>query len=234
MSGWKAKRFWKTATVEESGAGFAILLDGRKVRTPPKTELIVPSMGLAQEIAAEWDAQEEEVNPTLMPFTKSANSAIDKVAVQFREVADRLAEYGGTDLLCYRATGPQELVDRQARLWDPVLDWAETHLGARLVVGAGVIYVPQDEEATRNLRALVHEMTPFQLAAFHDLVGMSGSLLLGFAAVHGLYPIETIWDLSRLDEIWQEEQWGMDEEATELAGKKRIEFLHAEKFYRLA
>lgn len=113
MSAWKAKRFWKEATAEACDGGFTVRLDGRVVKTPAKTLLVVPTLAMAQAIAAEWDAQQGLVKPDTMPHTRTANSALDKVAPQFDQVADMMAAYGGTDLLCYRATGPQELIDRQ-------------------------------------------------------------------------------------------------------------------------
>ena len=116
MSEWKQKRFWKEVSVEDDGAGFAVALDGRRVKTPAKTALVVPTRALAEAIAAEWDAQDEQIDPLSMPYTRSANAAIDKVAVQFAEVADMLAEYGDSDLLCYRAESPEGLVQRQSRI----------------------------------------------------------------------------------------------------------------------
>lgn len=234
MSGWAKKRFWKEATVAEEDGGFSIRLDGRAVKTPAKAPLVVPTRAMAEAIAAEWQAQEEQIDPLTMPVTRSANAAIDKVAIQHAEVADMIAEYGGTDLLCYRAEQPQELVARQAEAWDPILNWATETLKARLRPVSGIMHEPQDEAAIVSLRRQVHAMSNFQLAAFHDLVGLSGSLVLGFAAVHGQSPIEDLWDLSRLDENWQEEQWGVDEEASELAEKKKTAFLHADRFFRMS
>lgn len=233
MSIMKPKRFWKEAAVAEVEGGFRVELDGRPVRTPAKTQVILPTKGLAGAIAAEWDAQEGEVDPAKMPFTRTANSALDKVATQQAEVADMLAEYGGTDLLCYRATSPQELISRQAAAWDPMLDWAEAELGARLAIGSGVMHVAQDQAALDILAARVHEMNNFKLAGFHDLVGISGSLVLAFAAAFNQQEIDAIWALSRIDETWQEEQWGVDEEAVEQAAVKKSEFLHAKRFFDL-
>jgi chaperone required for assembly of F1-ATPase len=125
-------------------------------------------------------------------------------------------------------------VQRQAEKWDPMLEWAEASFGARLEPRTGVIHAAQDAQAIEKLTAEVHALTPFQLAAFHDLVSLSGSLVLGLAAAKGQASVDEIWALSRLDETWQEEQWGEDEEATELAERKRGEFNFAEKFYRLA
>ncbi|WP_146346060.1 ATP12 family chaperone protein [Phaeobacter marinintestinus] len=235
MTEWKQKRFWKTVSVEEADDGYTVALDGRLVKTPAKAALVVPSRGMADSIAGEWDAQTEKgVDPGSMPMTRSANAAIDKVAVQHAEVADMLAAYGDCDLLCYRADSPQALVRRQADLWDPALDWAADTLGVRLTVQTGLMHKPQDAEGQQHLAAQVHALSPFQLAAFHDLVSLSGSLVLGFATARGWRDAESIWALSRVDETWQEEQWGADDEAQAVAERKRQEFLHAKRFFDLA
>ncbi len=235
MTEWKQKRFWKTVSVEEADDGYTVALDGRLVKTPAKAALVVPSRGMADSIAGEWDAQTEKgVDPGSMPMTRSANAAIDKVAVQHAEVADMLAAYGDCDLLCYRADSPQALVQRQADLWDPALDWAAETLGVRLTVQTGLMHKPQDAEGQQHLAAQVHALSPFQLAAFHDLVSLSGSLVLGFATAKGWRDAESIWALSRVDETWQEEQWGADDEAQAVAERKRQEFLHAKRFFDLA
>ena len=234
MSGWNsAKRFWKTAEVRETETGFAVELDGRALKTPAKTLVELPNRAMAEAIAQEWDAQGEEVDPMTMPVTRSANSALDKVALQHAEVADMLAEYGGTDLLCYRADSPAELVQRQAEAWDPLLDWAADTYGARLKPVSGVMFAEQDEAALSKLRKEVHGFDNFELAAFHDLVGLSGSLIIGFAAVSDFAPIDALWALSRLDETWQEEQWGVDEDAAAEAEVKKTAFKNAHFFYCL-
>jgi chaperone required for assembly of F1-ATPase len=234
MSDWKPKRFWTQSAVTEADGGFAVELDGRPVKTPAKAGLIVPTQAMAQAIAAEWDAQEKEVDPTTMPFTRSANAAIDKVQHQHAEVADMLADYGDSDLLCYRATHPQELQQRQAEQWDPALDWAASTLAARLLPVAGVLHKPQDASALQGLRQRVHDFNDFQLAAFHDLVSLSGSLILGFAASADWRKAEDIWEISRLDELWQIEQWGHDDEAHAASEVKRAAFLHAKRFFDLS
>ncbi len=234
MSEWKQKRFWREVSVTQSDLGYEVRLDGRAVKTPAKSPLVLPTRALADHIAAEWDAQVETVDPTTMPATRAANSALDKVTAQRAEVADMLADYGDSDLLCYRADAPRELADRQAAAWDPVLDWAAETLGARLQPRTGVMHAPQDPQALKTLSDHVHAMDVFRLAAFHDLVGISGSLILGFAAAQGWRDADTIWSLSRVDELWQEEQWGPDEEAQATADFKRAEFLNAKKFYDLA
>jgi len=234
MSDWKPKRFWTESAVVETDGGYTVELDGRRVKTPAKAALVLPTHAMAREVSAEWDAQEKEVDPTSMPFTRSANAAIDKVRHQHAEVADMLADYGDSDLLCYRATHPQALQQRQADQWDPALDWAADALAARLLPVAGVLHQPQPKAALNALRLRVHGYNEFQLAAFHYLVSLSGSLVLGFAAAQNWRGAEEIWQLSRLDELWQIEQWGHDDEAHAVAETKKAAFLHAKRFFDIS
>ena len=231
MSEWKNKRFWTDADVAPVDAGFEVHLDGRQVKTPLKNVLCVPSRPLAEAIADEWRAQSDEIDPLSMPATRYANAAIEKVALQRADVADMLASYGETDLLCYRALQPDELIARQAAAWDPMLDWADQTFSARLNVGNGVMFVEQDPAALANLSAAVHALSVFEVAALHDLVCISGSLILGLAAARGSYPLDTLWTRSRIDEEWQIEQWGRDEEADALMETKCLAFENAAQFF---
>lgn len=233
MSTWAPRRFWTAATAVPVEGGYAVHLDGRPVRTPLKAPLVVPTLGLAEAIAAEWQAQDKTVDPETMPFTRTANSAIDKVATQFGAVADMLAEYGGSDLLCYRADGPEDLVALEKRNWDPLLDWARDELDAKLQATAGVMHVTQPAQSLDRLRSLVHALGPFQLAAFHDLVAITGSLVLALAVARRRISVEEAWTLSRLDEDWQIALWGEDEEAAEVAARKRAALLQANRFFEL-
>lgn len=233
MSSWRAKRFWTKAGVAEVDGGYTIELDGRPVRTPAKAPFVLPTRAVAEAVAAEWDAQDETVRPETMPVTRTMNSAIDKVATQQVEVADMLAAYGETDLLCHRAATPVELVARQAEAWDPLLDWAAETLGARLVPVTGIIAVDQDAEALAALSRQVHALDVFRLAAFHDLVALTGSLVLGFAAMHAIRPPETLWALSQIDEDWQVEQWGSDEDAQANTMLKKQAFLDSVLIFSL-
>lgn len=230
MTEWKQKRFWTEASVTQQDGLFSVLLDGRAVKTPAKAALAVPTQAVAQMIAQEWGAQLETVDPTTMPATRMANAAIDKVRPQHDEVADLLAEYGGTDLLCYRADSPRELADRQAAAWDPALDWARDTLGVSLNTGQGVMHISQPEQDLREMSTRVHALSDFQLAAFHDLVSLSGSLVLAFATAAGWRSPDEIWRLSILDDLWQKEQWGDDEEAAAQAELKRQAFVFAARF----
>ncbi|UWQ21213.1 ATP12 family chaperone protein [Jannaschia sp. W003] len=233
MSEWKARRFWTAAGVERVEGGHAVRLDGRPVRSPLKSELVVPSEALAAGIAAEWQAQGEVIAPLTMPLTRAANAAMDKVAPQHGAVADELAGYGGSDLLCYRAEAPAALVERQAEAWDPMLDWAAERLGARLVVTRGVMPVAQPANAIEALRAQVHRYSAWELTALSEFVTLSGSLVLGLAAIEGARPAEAVWPLGRVDEEWQAEQWGADEEEAERVALKRAAFLQADRFLEL-
>ncbi|PRY76299.1 chaperone required for assembly of F1-ATPase [Yoonia maritima] len=233
MSDWKPKRFWKTATATECDGGFTVLLDERGVKTPAKAALTVPTLSMAEAIAAEWDAQIETVDPVTMPLTRGANAAIDKVRTQHAEVAALLSEYGDSDLLCYRAAGPDALIARQAEHWDPILDWAAESLDARLAVGEGVMHVAQNPNTLARLRAEVESFDEFSLAAAHDLISISGSLVLALAVTRKAITVDHAWMVSRIDEHWQIEQWGEDDEASALELTKRAAFMDAARFYEL-
>lgn len=235
MSEWRAKRFWKTAqAVPAAGGGFEVRLDGRSLRTPAKAALSLPTMALAEAVAAEWQAQGEAIVPASMPMTRTANSAIDKVRAQRAGVEAMLAEYADTDLTCYRAEAPEALVARQAAAWDPLLDWLAERHGARLLPVEGVIHRPQDPRALAALAAALVPLSDFQLAALHDLVTLPGSLVIGLAAAEAAFAPEDLWRRSRTDEDWQIEQWGSDAEAAALAAERRAAFLHAAAFHALA
>ena len=233
MTGWKRRRVWTQAAAVAVADGHGVTLDGRPLHTPAKAPLHVPTAALARAIAAEWQTQGDVVDPLTMPFTRSASAAIDRVGPQRAEVAAMVAAYGDSDLLCYRAQAPLALVERQAAAWDPLLDWAAVDLGARLQPVQGVMHRAQPPRALAALTARVQAMDHWQLTALHDLVVLSGSLVIGLAVIHDDTATERLWDLSRIDETWQEEQWGPDDEARDAAARKRSEFLHARRFNAL-
>ena len=229
MIGFKKKRFWTDVSVVPSQAGFVIQLDGRSVKTPERAELALPTQVAADLVAAEWDAQEGELKPENMPATRWANVAIDKVSVSPTPVVDMLAEYGSTDLLCYRATHPDELIARQAAVWDQPLAWVKDRFDAPLACTQGVMAVSQPNQSLQNLRNAVAELDPFALAAFHDLVQISGSLVLALMISEKATEARSAWDAARVDETWQIDQWGEDEEAAEFAQTKRDAFFLAQE-----
>ncbi len=233
MTEWKARRFWTAATVEPAEHGFAVLLDGRPVRTPAKTRLLLPTDVAARAVAAEWQAQDKVIDPRTMPVTRAANAALDKVTPQRDEVIGLLAAYGETDLICYRAPAPADLVARQAAAWDPLLDWASDRFGGRLVPVQGVIPASQPPRALAALRAPLDAMSPFQLTAMSDLIGLTGSLVLGLAAIERHLPCDDLWRLSRIDEDYQQELWGADEEASEQAAARCKAFHMAMDFFAM-
>ncbi|MFD1882142.1 ATP12 family chaperone protein [Paracoccus pacificus] len=229
---WSVKRFWKNARARaEDGGGWGIALDDRPLRTPGKQPLIVPGRALAEAIAQEWDDQRDEIRPTEMPLTRAANSAIEKVTPQRDGVAAMLAEYGGTDLLSYRGEG--ELAELQKAEWDPLLDWAEQDLGARLAVTQGIVPVAQDAGAMGRLRAELDDKDPWQLTGLHDLVTLPGSLILGLAVDKGRISGAEAHRLSRLDEEWQAARWGRDAEADAAAENRLRDILASERFLAL-
>jgi chaperone required for assembly of F1-ATPase len=227
MTGWARKRFWQEATVTQTEDGFTVCLDGRPIRTPAGRALMLPARAFAAMVAAEWAAQDGVINPETMPATRSANLAIDKIGDQFDPVVDTIAAYGGSDLLCYRAVAPQALIERQCRAWDPLLEWAAQRFDAPLVVTQGVMPVAQPPESLVRLRNAVAAQGMFEICALHDLVALSGSLVVGLAVAEEVEKPEALWELSRIDEDWQVEQWGEDEEAQATAAWRRAGFLHA-------
>ena len=232
MSFLKKKRFWTDVVVMGSTGGFVIHLDGRVVKTPAKHDLNVPTRAAAELIAVEWDAVEDTLDLSKMPATQWANVAIDRVGEKHADVVEMLAAYGGTDLLCYRATHPDALIERQAAVWDGPLEWAKQRFNAPLLTTQGVIPVDQPTQSVANLRADVAKMEPFTLSAFHDLVNISGSLVMSLAVFHGQMSSESAWDAAQVDEIWQKEIWGEDEEATAATEQKRQSYIFAVKLLK--
>jgi len=234
VSEWALKRFWQAVEVIPSNDGFTVTLDGRNVRTPGKALLAVPTEEMARHIASEWEAQTDRVDPRTMPWTRSANSAIDKLSVQRAEVEDHLIGYAGTDLVCYRAVSPNELVERQAAAWDPILQNVDKSFGVRLLTTSGVMPVTQEPETIDVLRNVMSTMSDFAITGFHDIVTLSGSYLIAVSVAQKAVESHAAWGLSRIDEDWQVEQWGHDEDSDAQVEIKREAFLHAVRFFTCA
>ena len=203
-------------------------------KTHAKKEMLLPTKALAKKIALEWDKQVDEINPNSMPFTKSANAALDKVIEQFEEVSSLVSDYGDTDLLYYRADSPAELKIRQQSSWDPIIDWAEKNFEVKINCGTGILYIPQDRELVYKLSKEISELSSFQLTALYDIVSITGSLILGLATINGRLSAEDAFNLSRIDELWQIEQWGVDEEAQAVSDLKYDAIMHAQEFFILS
>ena len=229
------KRFYREASIGESPDGFAVLLDGKPVKTPAKRLLAFPSRALAEAVAAEWAGQGETIDPAAMPLTKLANVALDRVADEPEAVADEIAKYAGTDLVCYRAGDPVGLAAAQKAAWDPFLEWARNELGARFVGTEGVQHVAQSPEALAAVRAELAKFTsPLGLAALASATALSGSALIALALACGRLSADAAWTAAHVDEDWNIARWGADTEATERRAARRAEFDAAAKVLALS
>jgi len=228
------KRFWTDSAVEQESGGFTVLLDRRSIRTPKGRPLLLPTEAMAQAVAAEWGAVEDEVQPLSMPITGLANAAIDIVADDPAGFAWSLARYGESDLLCYRAEGPAPLVERQAAAWNPILGWAEVRLDCHFETTQGLMHVRQPDAGITSLAMAMAGFCPFRLAALSTLVTLSGSAVLALAVTEGAVDADAAWDAAMVDEVWQAEQWGEDREALAQREGRRRQFLESARFLRLA
>ncbi len=236
------KRFYTGAGVRPHREGYEITLvtpqgvhahDGKPVRTPLGLPLVLPTEALAAAIAAEWEAQKTEIIPATMPLTQIANTAIDRVRANRESVRAGVVAYGRSDLLCQRAEAPAPLVLRQEERWGPLLDWAAECLGARLVLGRGVMPVAQPSDAMAALESAVADLDDWMLAVAGVVAATSGSLVLALAVVKGRVGGEEVFTLAALDEIWQNEQWGEDREAAARRDAIAAELAAAARFVNL-
>jgi chaperone required for assembly of F1-ATPase len=209
------RRFYKLAAALPHEGGFVLTLDGKPARTPGKNPLTVASRAVAQALADEWQAQSERIDPATMPLTRIVHSAIDRVSREMEPVRAEIAQYAGSDLVCYRAAGPQSLVEAQAAAWDPVLAWARAALGARFVLAEGVVAVEQPAESLAAVRRALFDLDPLTLAALHVATTLTGSALIALAVLRGALTAEAAWAAAHVDEDWQMAQWGRDETALE-------------------
>jgi chaperone required for assembly of F1-ATPase len=223
------KRFYRKAEAGPHEGGYAILLDGRIVKTPSKQPLAMPSQELAQAVAAEWDAQKDEIDPRNMRLTKLANTAIDLVAPRRDQVVAEIVNFAGTDLLCYRADAPEALVERQAALWDPLIGWAAEQ-GISLTVTSGLMHVAQPQASLDAYGRATAALDPFRIAALHNAVTLTGSAILGLAIALGRLTPEEAFDIAHLDEHWQMEISGRDEEEEARLAARRSELLETGRF----
>ena len=226
-----ARRFYKAVDVAPVDGGHAVRLDGRTLRTPGGRRLILPTEGLAALVVEEWAAQGEHILPPTMPATRLANTAIDRVGAARGEVAAEVARYAGSDLLCYRAEEPVALVERQARAWGAVLDWAREALDIALEPVEGIVHRPQASQSLESARAEAEALDDFSLAGLAHATALFGSATLGFALQRGRLSAEEAFGLSRLDEAFQEERWGIDAEAAERTEKLAAEAAMLERWF---
>jgi chaperone required for assembly of F1-ATPase len=193
--------------------GWGVALDGKKLLTPGKNELVLPNAAFAAAIAAEWDAQREEIRPATMPLFRLAATAIDRTAAQRALVVCETAGYASTDLLCYRADHPPALMARQQAAWQPLIDWAALRYDSVLAVTSGIVPVRQSPATLSAFAAIVAAQDEFRLTALHNLTAASGSLVIALALIEGRLDAEAAFATSQLDETFEIEAWGEDSEA---------------------
>lgn len=210
------KRFYKETAVDLGDGGHRILLDGKPMRTPAKAVLVVPTRGLAEAIAAEWGEvpDKADIDASHLPLTRLAATGLDRVTSQRARVIEDTAKYGGSDMLCYRAGGPESLVKRQQETWQPLLDWADERYGARLVVVEGLAFVEQPADAVARLHEAVATHSDLGLSALYNLTHISGSLVVALAVAERHLSAVDAFAAAQLDELYQIERWGSDPIAT--------------------
>ncbi|MEW4466372.1 ATP12 family protein [Parasphingorhabdus sp. JC815] len=229
------KRFYEAVTSEPVDDRFAIQLDGRPVKTPARNPLHLPTAALADAIAAEWAAQDEDIDPATMPLTALAQGALDQVAKDRERIAGRIAAFADSDMLYFRADDSQQaLADHQKERWDPMLDWARQRYDVDFKLIYGIKHQSQSDETINRLSAAVNAQDDFALAAMLSLVGLAGSLVVVLSLVEGAYDVDTLWPLANLEELWQEQQWGQDELAMATRELKQAEFNAAARFLTLS
>ena len=217
------RRFYAKAAAAAANGGFVVQLDGKPARTPAGRLLAAPTLALGEAIAAEWQAQRDSIDPATMPLTRLANTIIDGVSDRPHAVAAEIEKYLASDLVCYRAGGPQGLAEHQARNWDPILHWAEQALGARFALGEGVIHVAQPETAVAAAHGAL-PADPWRLGAVHAATTLTGSALIALALLRGRLTPEEAWQAAHVDEDWNIQQWGRDELAMQRRASRFAEF----------
>ncbi len=222
------KRFYKAVSVAEEGGGFAVHLDGKAVRTPGKSLLLLPTRKAAELVAVEFAAQDETMDLVGMPAYRLINTAIDGVANDLQAVLEDILRFASSDLLCYRAGSPEALVARQGEAWDPIIEWARGTLGARFLLAEGVIHVEQPRETIAAIGVhLSQRAEPLRLAALHVMTSLTGSALLALAVDFGELDAETAWSAAHVDEDFQAEHWGHDSEAVVRRASRKCDFMAA-------
>lgn len=209
------KRAYREVRAASAGAGWRIMLDARELQTPARLPLLLPRQELAAAIAAEWQAQSDKIVPSTMPLMRLAATAVDRVAPERQRTIDEIVGYAETDLVCYRAERPEDLVSRQTAAWQPLVDWAILRFDAPLLVVTGVIPKRQSPAVAAALRATISEMDEFWLAALHEATTLCGSVVIGLALTERLLDAEAAWRASQLEESYQIEKWGEDAEAAQ-------------------
>jgi chaperone required for assembly of F1-ATPase len=228
----KPRRFYKAVMVADAEGGFQVQLDGRNLRTPQARRMLLPTRAVADQVAEEWASQGEILEMATMPATRLANTAIEAIPDARPATADQIAQYAGSDLVCYFAEGPDALIERQRGAWEPLLAQAETHEGLRFERCAGIIHREQPAETLQRVRELALALDDFALAGLAFGTALFGSAVLALALQRDRLSGEEAFVLSRIDEVFQEERWGLDEEAAERAARLRGDAVMLSRWFR--
>jgi chaperone required for assembly of F1-ATPase len=206
-------RFYKEVKIIQRDGGYAVELDGQLVLTPGGKPQTVASKALVEAIAAEWCAQGKKVIPATMPLTGYVNTAIDRIGNNREVIFKNVLNFAGTDLLCYRCEEPEDLATRQNEYWQPLLDWAADSMGVELEVTHSILPLRQPIKAIEALVHKLQKMNDMEIAGIASLAAACGSLIIALALADGKIDPAHAFDCSQLDQIYQNERWGVDEEA---------------------
>ncbi|QZD94753.1 ATP12 family chaperone protein [Qipengyuania gelatinilytica] len=228
------KRFYKEVTTASTELGWTVSLDGRPIKTQGGQPQVVPSEDLAEMLAAEWREQGEEIDPSAFRYRDMTDYALDVIARDKDAVVEKLLGYAETDTLCYRANPEEALYRRQQEVWEPIVAGMEAREGVALHRISGILHRPQTEETLAKLRSRLEALDAFTLTALEQTTSLAASLCIGLEALEDGADGEALWDAANLEEDWQADLWGRDEEAEERRAKRKGDFLAAIRFARAA
>lgn len=227
------RRFYRDVAMRQSAEGWEVTLDGKLLRSPAKAPLLLPNEALAAAIRAEWDAQEDRIQPQSMPMMQFASTAVDRVMPNRAKIVEDIAAYGGSDLICYRAGGPEALAQRQQEHWQPLVDWANSRFDVALRTTTGIMAVEQSTHSLRTLARAVDLLDPWRLTAIAGVTTVAGSLVIALALLEGRLTPEAAIAAAQLDEIFQAERWGEDAEAVARRHSQAQDIIEAARFLAL-
>ena len=213
--GEKPKRFYKTVDVRPGEGEYQVLLDGRSPRSARGTKLSAPTETLAQMLAVEWAGQGEFIEIAGMSATRLAFTALEAIPQAREATAQQFADYAGSDLICYFAEAPDTLVQRQTAAWSPILERAARELSLVFQTARGIRHVAQPPLTLTRTRDMALDFDDFGLAGLAFGAPLFGSAILTLGLQRQWFSGAEAHGLSRIDEAYQEEKWGIDEEAAE-------------------
>ncbi|MFM7344579.1 MAG: ATP12 family chaperone protein [Tagaea sp.] len=231
--------FLVPALATRDDATFGVSLDGKKLKTPAGTEIAVASRALAEAMVAEWETRvprgkAPKIDFAKLPLTRIVGTALDRIPPKRDAIIDELIAHAETELLCFRAAEPASLVERQARVWQPLLDWLALAYDAPLIVSHSIAAPDQPPSSLASLRKALAAMDDLKLAGIGVTVAATGSLVTSLALADGRIDSSQAFDACELDATFQIERWGEDSESTARRAGVRAELVVAERFFTLA